>query len=608
MRETNPIAQDIQVVCCFSHSFPLEGPRSAKYTNVEQLEIISPMPSHCDEFLKKISRSRTLKDVTVFLKGDSYYSPLTTTKVRDDDEPNVHFLNLSPSETVTHFCESLEVDPRRPREVRLERYAFGDLMDCDFERLVKALAKAKCVAAIFLERWHGEQLVALLKALAKTSMKGCLDAALPWRINKAPDPSISSLQYIYLRRDLDIHSPRDMSVFESQALADLLKASHKSLKGLTLIGYGFLPNNMYRINDGLCSCSKTLAHLELSNASILAPSRAQILHPFFQEATCLSTVILSLWDITRTPSPMLAQLLDALRRNDTIKELQLPANHTSRGNSGLRGEAAIEALNNLLPTLSQLQVLDLTRNQGFGCRGLEMISEGLGSCRQLTKLFLTQCGIECKGVKALADILMKTNDAGSALVPLRELSLVLNKVGVQGATSLASFLVHPACVLEILGTTVHGDEAFMALASKLDQIVSLRKLWLPSVEATAAGLEDMAKILPQTSHLKILSISSRLAFATDQAQLASLRDALTKGFQKNKSLESIHLKHAGQDLESALTCYFGMRNKMEHWAPTARAKPGQWPLLLERAQNATHGTSLTFHALVFHHQEIFSFR
>jgi len=113
MRETNPIAQDIQVVSCFSHSFPLEGPRSANYTNVEQLDIISPLPSHCDEFLKKISRSRTLKNVTVFLKGDSNYSPLTTTtKVRDDDEPNVHFLNLSPSEMVTRFCESLEVDPR----------------------------------------------------------------------------------------------------------------------------------------------------------------------------------------------------------------------------------------------------------------------------------------------------------------------------------------------------------------------------------------------------------------------------------------------------------------------------------------------------------------
>ena len=112
----------------------------------------------------------------------------------------------------------------------------------------------------------------------------------------------------------------------------------------------------------------------------------------------------------------------------------------------------ITSLASLLSRSNSTEVLDLSQNE-LGSEGITELCDVISSqCHEqasLHSLFLRRCQIGCKGVIAIASLLVPHNSEWAPL-PIKTLDLSRNEIGIDGVTALAKAISWDGCSLKAL--------------------------------------------------------------------------------------------------------------------------------------------------------------
>ena len=253
--------------------------------------------------------------------------------------------------------------------------------------------------------------------------------------------------------------------------------------------------------------------------------------------------------------------------------------------------ANIKRIRSLAPLLSRsdsTEVLDLSMNELYNKGIIDLCDAIISSqCHEqssLHSLFLRRCQIGCKGVSAIASLLMPSTSEWAPL-PIETLDLSRNEIGNEGVTALARAISN-GCSLEALNLSrcnitgerssrglrrlfstllsnarnansdlltlnLNGNdltiESFNAIAAciagdsytddnnrKVYYSPSLKNLYLDNTNMSSSSAKKLAKALATNTGLKILSLSEN-SIGDDAAK------AFADGLRSNQTLSLLLL-------------------------------------------------------------------
>jgi Ran GTPase-activating protein (RanGAP) involved in mRNA processing and transport len=299
----------------------------------------------------------------------------------------------------------------------------------------------------------------------------------------------------------------------------------------------------------------------------------------------------------------LAEIAPVLYRNTSIKSLDLTDND-------LHDTESANVLRELIRRNKTITSLCIADN-AFGCNAaaVRSIAEGVRSNTTLQQLDLGRCGLDDQGISVLTNALTIRNasllelnlhnnyitsvgvralveDSMGAMKTLTKLCLSYNRIGNEGATTLADALRRNAIPnfkrldLQLCGIC---DDGFAALMSALERNDSLQILDLKHHHFGERGYMALAKSLPNIKGLQQIEIT---AYGCLQSTTLSL---LLEGFRKNTSLVKVTINgHSapGKDCLQEIK-FLGHRNRFSPLlkasdSPEASPQLGIWSRALAK--------------------------
>ena len=210
------------------------------------------------------------------------------------------------------------------------------------------------------------------------------------------------------------------------------------------------------------------------------------------------------------------------------------------------GDEGAVALADGLKSCSNLQRLYLSYNN-IGAEGAVALADGLKSCSNLQRLNLATNNIGAEGAVALADVLKSCSN-------LQCLDLYANNIGAEGAVALADGLKSCSNLQRLyLSTNNISDEGAVALADGLKSCSNLQRLDLYANNIGAEGAVALANGLKSCSNLQRL-------YLYDNNIGAEGAVALADGLKSCSNLQGLDLYANNIGTEGAVALADGLKS------------------------------------------------
>ena len=283
---------------------------------------------------------------------------------------------------------------------------------------------------------------------------------------------IDGLQNCCSLRTLDLHD-NSISTDGMRALAGKMRCTQLQHLRLKNIDIGL--NDMSTLSEGLKHCHK-IEVLDLS--------------------------------LNKISSAGAAVLSEGLKCCENLQILNLTEN-------AIGIEGAVSLAGGLKNT--SLKVLNLNINMICSTGAMALVA-GLKRCNNLEELYLSKNEIGSDGASAVADwlISMAKNHSelsnnysdGQNCIPLKNLNVGHNNIGLQGITAIARALYYctKLQILDLQSNNICPDGT-MQLAKGLKSCVSLRTLTLDNNQICSVGISLLGKELREFTSLRTLSLT-----------------------------------------------------------------------------------------------------